>query len=455
MEGGAKMKSWKKQLKKEIQRSIPALSKEIIEYPIETMAIEPGRSKKKYRFTPMLAISGILAILLVLVISIWALYKPIGSSPQTYLYTVDINPSVSFITDENGVVLSAHSLNEDADVILASKVFFENIPVTEAIVLFVEQAARLGYFDISALHDGVCISKMVEDDTGQLANIKDSLQQYFCTAGFYGIVIEKQFSLEEFCKKANISLNTEIENIAQVLKEFGPLYEARGITEENLEKLYEEFVLGKQVLALVKDDLCTNLEAVIHNAKLLLEIISLNGQIMFHEKNPNMFLKDYWNVKRLANGDYDKDFAILMDEMSRKLLAYESEFHTSLSSLEDVTKTIQAYEAVPFDQLESLSNLDIQSFLANPSQYIKILKNIGIDVSTYEFLLTKPNTIEDFKDKMYTSLDEVYKEKELKNQEEFNKDRQEITDDEYKQFLKRIEEEYGSLQEYWEIKILK
>ncbi len=74
---------------------------------------------------------------------------------------MEINPSVSFSTDGNGVVTGVRASNRDADVLLASKEITENLVgknIGDAVKLYVDYAAQAGYIDLNEIGSAVRVS---------------------------------------------------------------------------------------------------------------------------------------------------------------------------------------------------------------------------------------------------------------------------------------------------------
>ena len=150
------MRSWKKQLKYEFDKTVPMLKEEIKNMPIAVENRSEGREKRSGNALfgrGMIISTACVAMLAIIftVLGVLGVFKPTISPTQSrYVYTLEINPSVAFVTDENGVVQDVRSLNEDADVVLFDDSLLQSIQnsrLSDAVALYVDTASKLGYLD--------------------------------------------------------------------------------------------------------------------------------------------------------------------------------------------------------------------------------------------------------------------------------------------------------------------
>ncbi|MFW6284735.1 MAG: anti-sigma-I factor RsgI family protein, partial [Bacillota bacterium] len=85
-----------------------------------------------------------------------------STEENTYL-TVDINPSVEFIVNEDDEIESYTALNEDGEVVIAD-LDLEGKDYDEAMDLYLEEATELGYIDVDADDNAVQISTNEDDE---------------------------------------------------------------------------------------------------------------------------------------------------------------------------------------------------------------------------------------------------------------------------------------------------
>ncbi|MFP4078778.1 MAG: hypothetical protein ACLFUQ_06520 [Candidatus Izemoplasmataceae bacterium] len=136
----------------------------------------------------------------------------VDAKESTYL-SVDINPSVEFIVDEDGEIESYTALNEDAEVVLAD-LDLEGMDYEEALDLYLDEATELGYIDVNADDNAVYIStdeddeetedteegdteEDNEDSEGSLGErVKEKVNEHFKSRGILGAAVEKDLEEE-------------------------------------------------------------------------------------------------------------------------------------------------------------------------------------------------------------------------------------------------------------------
>ena len=161
------MKSWKKRLKSELDAIVPAQPANV--------RCDRAKSSSANTFSrrPALWISAVAAVLVLAVVLPFVL--PVGQTASACV-TVELNPKVAFVT-EKGVVSDSVALNEDADIVLNYDRLYEKIlglPIDEAVTLFVDYSARLGFVDM----DDVATLRVSGGDGESLATVANSLNDY-------------------------------------------------------------------------------------------------------------------------------------------------------------------------------------------------------------------------------------------------------------------------------------
>ena len=103
----------------------------------------------------------------------------VPKKPSAGVFTVEINPAVSFVTDGD-LVTGVMAVNEDADVVLSVSEVRENIvgkKIDEAVIYYVDCAAKLGYLDISNEGSAVRVSGCKDFNSDKLLDgINGALQ---------------------------------------------------------------------------------------------------------------------------------------------------------------------------------------------------------------------------------------------------------------------------------------
>lgn len=455
------MKSWKKQLNEELDGAVPQLKESVKNAPIIVGNSDGGTDtvnggalvKRRVKIGSVCA-----AFLLVLALLFLCIFGVIGRNPlpELFVFTYEINPAVAFITDKDGVVQSVKALNKDADVLLADENLLaelENAPLSEAAVAFTESAARLGYLDVGANENAVRLSG-AEEDSAVFNGTADSLRSYFCENGIYAAVVQDTATVSELCERAGLA---ETEDMSGLLASVGGLpvfYGERNVdtaTTEELNAVYESYVIGTQLLELVTGKIAENVNAIISNAQAVAKIAILNYNIMLDGDNPFSPLPaDYWTVRQYPDLVYSEGFSSLMAEMENAIADYKSEFGVLLNSIEDLTSAAEAYSSLSVSDLyELLTSVTAENFVSLAEKFVDMLGNIGNDVDELKTLFNKPQTAEEYITQMRTALAELSDYREQTYSEIYGKERADLTESDYAGFISGLEEKYGSLENFW------
>lgn len=106
--------------------------------------------------------------------------KPEPATPEegtVTRMTVDINPSVEFLVDDQGLIISATALNDDGSILIAGEAFVGKTP-EEAADMMVNLAAQTGYLvkgNVEADQNTVTIS--ISGDSQYAKELTDRVQQ--------------------------------------------------------------------------------------------------------------------------------------------------------------------------------------------------------------------------------------------------------------------------------------
>ena len=456
------MKSWKKQLKDELNATVPELKEEVKNAPIITAQedasyIRSGDVLVK-RKIGILTYCAVVAIL-VIAIAFMAIFGVFAPEPilDRYVFSLEINPAVSFVTDKEGNVKSVKALNEDADVVLSNESALNKIigaPLSEAVVVYTDCATRLGYLDLTLTQNAVRLSSSSDTDKNLIATTSDSLRNYFMTNGIYVAVIEDVISAQDLSKRMGISGVKTLSDLTKKVLSLSVNYGERNIAtanEEQLKSIYETYVVGTQLFDFVRGELLDNVNSIIRNAQMLSQIGICSYNIMMHKDNPfNPIPADYWTIKKYPNAQYSAEFSELMNEMESLLAEYENTFGASIGSLADLTSATNAYASLSGIDFEDLfKNLTANGFLALAENFVGILKNIGSDVATFETLLNTPKTSEEYVAQMKTALGKIFDYRAERYLDIYEAKREQITSADYDAFINGIVEEYGSLDNFW------
>ena len=447
------MRSWKKQLKYEFDKTVPMLKEEIKNMPIAVENRSEGREKRSGNALfgrGMIISTACVAMLAIIftVLGVLGVFKPTISPTQSrYVYTLEINPSVAFVTDENGVVQDVRSLNEDADVVLFDDSLLQSIQnsrLSDAVALYVDTASKLGYLDL-ANETAVRLTTTTDSDQELFAEISNGLSNYFKTKGIFAVVVENSVSVDELRDILGVSA-TDRESLADALDKLSVKVGERiseNVDEETLKELYDNYIINLQTFELIRSDLIENVERIESSIRALKDIGVLSLKILTHKDNPFPISADYWTIKKYGKNDYTEEFTALMNEMDELIAEYKSNNGIEIASLDEVKEIIETYQS--FDK----DDFTFDEFKNSLPKYVAILKNIGIDVSALEKIVEVPTTYEEYSTQFSAVMQELYDSRTAKNADEYSRPRKEITQNEYDDFVARIITEYGSLENFW------
>lgn len=462
------MKSWKKRLNAELDSATPPLDKEIENAVLPARAddvIKQGDviAKRKTGFTAIAAGSVALLLALIFAISyIAGAFNKKPTVPDSLVFTLEINPAVSFITDGDGNVVSLSAINSDADVILSDdKILNEllNVNVKTAAVTFADYAAKLGYLDVSATQNAVRLSCSEETDENTITEITGGLRDYFKSNGIYAVVIENVVSASALGEIIGTENSSTLAELSETVEKLSVRYGEREIndaTADELKTLYEKTVLTADFYEQLKGELSLSAQKIEKCATALTNFAALNLSIYTDSDNPkggllNLIPLDYWEIKEKYGDDYSEfteDFKNLMEQADELIADYKTNFGVTLN------KSV-------FDSITNvLSKVDLTSWLSpslddlkeKAETYITVLKAVGIDTGAFETLLKVPTTAQEYAEKLQVSLSQTFNEKSENNKATYEAQRKVITEDDYDKFLTDIITEYGSLENFWKNK---
>lgn len=274
------MKSWKKRWKEELDAKIPALREDVLNADIphrervETVhftTVKTPWHQKLYDVlfaTPKrLASSLSVCALGLITIGVSLHFSLLPSQPLTAeaeVISVEVNPHALFSVDKDGKVTAVVALNDDADIVLSEDrdLQMEGKTAEEAVEIFVDYTAQLGYLDLET-SDAVRITSCVEN--GRLTAIGDTLERYFQQIGAYIAVAEETLELDAFCTRANLELQDTVESLKSSVERIPALSferESEGKTSEELQEKYREKLPLEEVKEMFNSTVLKGLEEV-------------------------------------------------------------------------------------------------------------------------------------------------------------------------------------------------
>lgn len=453
------MKSWKNRWKSELDGMVPQLRDDVknAEIPVSDGAAANGGNtavllKNKRVIVTVTAV--FLAVLCVIVTCICVI-KP--KKQDIFMFTVEINPAVCIVSDGNGKVTGIMSSNADADVVLSADGIGENIvgkSVDEAIVLYTDTAAKLGYLDFAGYGSAVRVSACGDGNAEELLVKSDAaLKSYFSGKGVLAAVLTESVSKEEFDARSGISYGLTAEEVANYVSSGDLLYadrEAEGLDLGGLRNLYNENVLKGGLVDIVGNSLKENLDTLRKNFADIQRLFELYCEIYDHEDNPAMLLKDYWEVKKYYGNVLTGEFALLVKEMDSALAKYGEDYGVEITNYADLLEAVKSYASLSVEQLAAfLENFTYELYVKFSAELSEILKITGIIPDAVLSLLNLPESVEEYSYKIQTLLESKYSFRIKKYESVYSQNREPISADEYGNFISAIEKKYGSLANYW------
>jgi hypothetical protein len=218
---------------------------------------------------------------------------------QSTRMTIDINPSVEFMLDEENKVVSVTALNDDGAILIAGEVFV-GLSAEEAGALVVEIAKETGYLIDSAKSDGNEVKFSISGDSSYAQSLKASVKA----------------SIENKLDELNI------QGIAQELDEL-MLDELKSLVVESTEYTEEE------VDKMSKDALYS-----------ALAVARIDSALLLTDE-----LRDaYYQAKEYEISFAErKETARIIDEMGTIYAALNTLYKTSLDAYQAVLAEIEEY----------------------------------------------------------------------------------------------------------------
>lgn len=447
------MRSLKKKLNKELDFIVSSsLSDDVLATPIAIQKENQNQVPRKI-WIPCAASVAFIGI----AIGSYFLLQPDPDSMLTLL-TLEINPKASFLSDHSGKIFKVSSLNKEADIILSDPDFYQSLlylPAEESLERFVDQAARLGYVNLN--EDGNAIKVSAYEETENIAKkVTDTLEEYFINQGSYTIVVSDHLDLKQFCDDYHLSYDKNIKKLVSQLEET-EIYQfendAKQLNEETIAQHYQETFLYTDIRENIRLFIKQKSELILQSAEAVEELFLLNKKIAEHEDNPMWLLKDYWSVKNLSDpANYTDSFRLLMDTMQNKLNEYAQlyRYGVSISSAIELSTIHDHYQSIPLEQLLSiLDDFSIYYFDLFVQPLLNILNDIGENVYHFNELLTLPETIADYQNKVLLSFQLQAKRLQEEYEELYLTARESLSKNDYQHYIDQLKEQYGSLINYW------
>lgn len=453
------MKNWKKSWLKELDSITPKLSDEVKDAPIpargETV-VNDGGVAVKARYNSKTLIITAAAILLCLAIAGLAVFIP--KKPSASVFTVEINPTVNFVTDGGGAVTGVMAVNGDADVILSDEEVYRSLlgkKIDEAVTIYVDYAAKLGYLDISKDGAAVRISGCKDSRPDKLLqSVNDALQGYFTHKGVYAVAITEAVDLAEYKLRSGLADVGSLTDAVKTVTDSKTLTLQRNSEDMSTAQLqssykdlvggYDDFMLGN-----IKD----NVNRIVNSAADVKKLTELNEEIEQSADNPSFLLKDYWSVKTYYSAaSYTQEFSALMGEMEAALSAYKTDYGVEFADKWSLLKADAKFDSlpVPLEKLQewlvALTAGMMETFSAVLSDVMEIA---GVLDEKLGELMKLPENAAEYVSKTAEVLRRDFDKRAEEYKAAYGQARDEISAKNYADYLNGIAERYGSLSEYW------
>lgn len=302
---------------------------------------------------------------------------------KTTRMTIELNPSVEFMLDEENRVVSVTALNDDGAILIAGEAFI-GLSAEEASELFLELARQIGYLvDTEALENEikVSISGASEHASKLRENVKSSIQE----------------KLDELDIGATIKQIEEIgESELRALLEKSSSYEKSELEEMNKEELYNALSLARTETALLITEDLRNayLEAKEYEISFIEreETAKVIDQISTLHAAMNTAYKASLNAYKAALDEIE-------EQRYNNLIAPESSYQQALNTLRDK-------KALVIEKKNELASLEIDT-----EEYEAKLNELSAIEAQYngalEALLEIGKTVNDIIDALLAKLREL------------------------------------------------
>ena len=459
------MKSWKKRWETELDSMIPALSEEVKNEPIPVResvtnvqfkeTVSPTPWYMQLFSTPRRIASCLSACAIGLIAvgaSLYFAMRPDAPlTAEAEVISVEVNPQAVFSVDKNGNVTAVVAANDDADVILSENraAEMEGKTVEEAVKIFVDYTAQLGYLDLEN-PDAVRVTSCVGN--GYLNEVSTTLKNYFKGIGSYVAVVEETVEIETFCQRVNMEISDTVETLKSSIERIPTLSferEVEGKEGEELQSIYRENVSVEDM----KDIFLSSVSEGVQKIEKFKEIDELSDAIRQHDDNPGawvgvLYLKDYWSIK---DKEVPDTMSALMAEMAEKLSAYEANYGVKIQDMLDLTAERANCSAATLQVLtETLLNYTLELFEQNFTVIVGVLETLNIDTSMLTELYELPETAEEYMQKLGDYTQTRYEMLQEEYRVVYETERVAISEEDYEIYISNLIEEHGSLSKYFE-----
>lgn len=403
-----------------------------------------------------LAMAAVLAVTLIAVLWQGGAGDPLPQEKLVSACTLEINPAVLFVLDDGQKVTAVKALNADADVLLSEEGAMDALvgqDLSQAVVTYTDRAFRLGYIDPERPENAVRLCHTeAAGDTGAAAK---ALGSYFRNKGIFSAVLERTLDKETLSSLVGADHALSAKELSETVTGLSALFGERslaGKSAEELQKDYRKEVEETYFYSLTLAKLSENIARLDRCAALLVRISDLNTRIMFHDGNPMLVLKDYWSVKEYGKTSEDEEFNALMQETEQALADYEAAGGEAITGLSELYATASDYADLQKQYgniRDAVLTISATQFPEYARSLVGILKSIGCDVGRLETLLSLPQTVEDFTERLRLSLSGTAEQRTSDYAAVYEATRDPLSEEDYAAYLDGLTEKYGSPDALW------
>lgn len=457
-----KVKDIKAKLNKELDNITPDVYTNVVKASSLQKSVKKSKNKINIKRFSVAMVSCCLVIALIIAgVALWPKDNPVVPTVEanaTYM-TIDINPSLEIVADSNNKIVAVRANNEDGEILLASinsdtQIIGKDITVSAKTII--EKAALLGYIDVTATAETPSAVKISainykNQSTDILTNVRAELTGYFKSKGIFAVVSSSELTKEQLIEKINGFDKTATSDMAieQLNANFvnRQVYYEEEVTKllkNNSEKTAISIIYKKEYISDFIDLLEDRYEA-------LTELDEINNEIA-EESESGL---DGWAIRNNPLIDFsdNKDLIEEFNEAYDKCIKLFNKTSLTKSEFELLKNT---YKFIDFDKLEdAFDNLEdniieIDTKLNDLMQSIKLI--LGGSDELEQKLENIPQDIESYATQVKQNITLKCNERSSRYFEQYNKPRENISDDDYDNFIQNILNTYGSLENYFNSK---
>ena len=414
--------SFKKRWERELSSTLPSLDEKTKNMPIPRSDTVAPRKRTLLNLPriPMIS-AAVTALLIVALIPVLLLGTRGGSGGGgndgddvffgKSMITLEINPSITLITDENGIVTGLKSANSDGDLMVASADFSDRVigkTIGEATLEFISEAHALGFTN------DVTEVKITTYEGVDNKATAESLERYIKEHAEGIVTVTSLVSDLDFFAKNGLPA----ESVWSDLVDARALFLERNLTDDDTEALrvaYESTLNHNEIRDMLTEKY-NNAHASASSKRVEFStrvdaIRAKNEEI----KELSPFSFDYFLYEFSGIEITDAKTATAVAEMREMLGSFKDLYGIEIINLTMLDAIVNIYE--DFESLgiyEMILDLDLSS-LSGADEILKKLNQYGEDTSDIEDILTPPLNLEQFNQKYVASLKTRYEELKSKN----------------------------------------